>query len=984
MAGQVVAVALTYVVGRALSKPQIKIWLPGLPPLEFNNPLFQRREGQRLGSLQIQETAEGAPQNRCFGPENRVAGALVWMSDLKEIKKRESGGGKGGSGGEFITYQYFAHVIVQLCRAEDPISRVPKIWADGKLVFDLDTNIDYSSNAIDALVEQTVPWIAINGIPNPSARYNLVLESDVSTPGVPDLSKLKSGNPVTIDGYGGTQFVNVELTDTPTVGSTSITLKTTSGTVSINVDDVVEFLGTDVSYSVQSAVVIGTGGGSVTIRNTVENDRPIASGGTPVPAVIKRGTRINNGTFDVVSSNKDNDPNPPQTTRVRITDRKNRFRKFTAAAAGTTVSIQQDQAAFRGSQIGSVDVLHGGADQAVPAILQQIEGDDVSQVYAMRNRSGFALTDLNLTDFGNRVPNFEALVEQQADPGQVADAILTILTKDGGWAESAVDVSGVTGEFRGYAIRGPQPPRQSLLPLMVAFDVVQWERAGKLYFANRSAIPIVDVDSSLIGAYEGGDGSNSLAIVDPPEEGLPSEVNVSYRSTDNELQQATRRSARTDGDLPVDVATVDLGALAISDDHAQQIADRLLAVAWGARRQFTVPLPPSMIGQVRNGMILRFGPVYGQTWKTYVERVDRGANDMLVASGIEYDEVLLEQSGTAEGTLGFSSNGNSQDGPHGQAAPVDLALLDIPPLLDQHRLEPGVYVAARPADTSRPWRGAVLYWSRDAGRTWNRVADIPNESVLGELVTPPATTVNAGSWDRANTIRVKITHPQVELGSVTEDACLSGANRWLVGREIIGAATITYVERDPVDGARTYDLSTLLRGLQGTDQSMEEHVAGEQVVWLDGPGVQFVELGYPHVDHERLWKLVPHGATVDDAEAVRTAVTGRNCKPFHVRDAKASRDGSNNITLIWERMTRAQRTFLEQGEPLDEEVEAYELDVVVGGVVKRTIKVSGARTTTYSAANQTTDGITPGDPVTFRIYQMSAGFLRGQESEFVL
>jgi hypothetical protein len=60
--------------------------------------------------------------------------------------------------------------------------------------------------------------------------------------------------------------------------------------------------------------------------------------------------------------------------------------------------------------------------------------------------------------------------------------------------------------------------------------------------------------------------------------------------------------------------------------------------------------------------------------------------------------------------------------------------------------------------------------------------------------------------------------------------------------------------------------------------------------------------------------------------------------------------------------------------------ERYEVDILSGVTVVRTISVSAATTTTYSAANQTTDGLTPGNPVSLVIYQMGDLVGRGRAS----
>jgi hypothetical protein len=87
---------------------------------------------------------------------------------------------------------------------------------------------------------------------------------------------------------------------------------------------------------------------------------------------------------------------------------------------------------------------------------------------------------------------------------------------------------------------------------------------------------------------------------------------------------------------------------------------------------------------------------------------------------------------------------------------------------------------------------------------------------------------------------------------------------------------------------------------------------------------------------------------------------------------------SDNLTITWERVTRANTRLLStQAVPLLEPFERYEVDVVDGsGTVLRTISVSDA-VATYSAANQTTDGLTPGDPVDVIVYQVGDIIRRG-------
>lgn len=86
------------------------------------------REGPRLAELNVQTSSYGSQIPRIFGTM-RVAGTVVWATDLREDKTRE-GGGKGRPG--TTTYSYSVSFAVAL--SARPILAVHRIWADGKLL----------------------------------------------------------------------------------------------------------------------------------------------------------------------------------------------------------------------------------------------------------------------------------------------------------------------------------------------------------------------------------------------------------------------------------------------------------------------------------------------------------------------------------------------------------------------------------------------------------------------------------------------------------------------------------------------------------------------------------------------------------------------------------------------------------------------------------------------------------------------------------
>lgn len=98
--------------------------------------------GPRLDKLQLQHSGYGAVLPKVMG-RMRITGIVIWLKIYEERVEHttEVGGGKGGGGGETevttVEYLYYASIAIALCQG--PISGVYKIWGDGKLFYNTDT-----------------------------------------------------------------------------------------------------------------------------------------------------------------------------------------------------------------------------------------------------------------------------------------------------------------------------------------------------------------------------------------------------------------------------------------------------------------------------------------------------------------------------------------------------------------------------------------------------------------------------------------------------------------------------------------------------------------------------------------------------------------------------------------------------------------------------------------------------------------------------
>ncbi|WP_417684631.1 baseplate multidomain protein megatron [Roseibium sp.] len=112
-------------------------------------------ETGRLADLSVQASNEGAALPRVYG-RVRLAGQVIWATRFEEEVTEERQGGKGG-GGQTTTvrsYAYYANFAVALC--EGPVTKIGRIWADGKLLDTSRLNMRLYTGALDQLPDPLI------------------------------------------------------------------------------------------------------------------------------------------------------------------------------------------------------------------------------------------------------------------------------------------------------------------------------------------------------------------------------------------------------------------------------------------------------------------------------------------------------------------------------------------------------------------------------------------------------------------------------------------------------------------------------------------------------------------------------------------------------------------------------------------------------------------------------------------------------------
>jgi hypothetical protein len=538
--------------------------------------------------------------------------------------------------------------------------------------------------------------------------------------------------------------------------------------------------------------------------------------------------------------------------------------------------------------------------------------------------------------------------------------LVTAILADYGF--DAHDARRLAGVVPGYVIDRMMSPRDALQPLELAYFFDSLESDGRIVFHHRAADPPV-LSLSEDDLVEERATDALLTLTRAQETDLPASAKVSHIAAAGDYRQAVAEGRRLTG-ASGRVARAEL-PIVLDHESASQIADAWLFETWAARERALLKLPPSALA-IEPGDILSVDKSGVNVLVRVTEIGERGVRE-IEARSIDPDVY----SGGASRSRDTSEDGTVFDGtPH-------VVFLDLPLLRGDEPPEAG-YVAA----FQSPWPGAVAVFGspEDAGYVLRARAAAP--AVMGETLDPlPAGPIAV--VDRATRLRVQLTGG--ELASVTALQMLAGGNAAAIGNAD-GGWEIVQFETATLVGERTYELSSLLRGQAGTESEMRAPLAAGAPFVLLGSEIARVNLTSGEIGLPLHWRFGP--ATRDIADRTYAAAThtfvGRGLKPLSPAHVRAARTGGGDIALAWKRRTRIGGDGWDAIEvPLAEDGERYEVDILDGPDVVRTIE-SATPGCIYAAAEQTTDFGSTQSAVSVAVYQISATHGRGTPKHAVV
>lgn len=531
-----------------------------------------------------------------------------------------------------------------------------------------------------------------------------------------------------------------------------------------------------------------------------------------------------------------------------------------------------------------------------------------------------------------------------------------------------IDASQIDQPVKGYRVSDTGAIRAAIEPLQGAwpFDVVQ--RGYTIVFVPRGTSSIATIPAAMLDARKDSDTPGTqLSISNEMDTQLPRRVQVRYMDETREYDIAEQGQEKTATES-ISIRDIEV-AIVLNADEAAGMAEVLLHMYWLERRDVTFRLPPEYRGLEAADVITITGE-----WGVYQLRL---ININLLSDG------RLECSAKYNSAAIYAPTAKGEEGGAIPSPEVPLrgpsiyALLDIPLLADENNI-PG-WPGAMASYTSG-WPGGLIYRSTDGGQTWADLQGFSSPVTMG-FVRGALGDGRVDIFDTEN--RAFSDLLSGEISSISELAQLNGGNMLAYGAP--GRWEICSPRNCELQPDGSYLMYDWLRGRFGTEWAMDTHQPGDAIILLTDPDVVFVSMPSASIGATYQYRGITAGASIDSDTSRSITYSAVNLKPLSPVYLNGDRVVSSlNWNISWIRRGRLSpewRDFVDV--PVGEASEAYEIDIMDGADVARTL-TSSTPSVTYTAAQQIEDFGAEQETINVRVYQMSATVGRGYPLEGTL
>lgn len=529
----------------------------------------------------------------------------------------------------------------------------------------------------------------------------------------------------------------------------------------------------------------------------------------------------------------------------------------------------------------------GTGDQAPDPLIAAAEGAE--RCPAFRGIAYAVFEDLDLSEYGNRIPalTFEVL----ADAGALTMAdLLDGVVGDTDAAVPLPAVSGLTAE-------GSPAEILAVLDPFFPVDCDACDTLLALRPERGQAAPIPLPEAATSDDEEDFGGNAGFASKRAKDTDQPVAI-LRYYDVDRDYQPGAQRAAGRP--LPGQPRSIDLPA-ALDAVSARTLIDRAARRNQWARHSIawrTTQLDPA----VRPGALVTL-PDHPGLWRVQEWEWRKHGVDLLLVRR------MPDLSGA-----GAADPGRANPAPDLAAATTLLAACELP--WDGNPATPVPLLLAMPSSASPNWGGASLFVDHGDGALVALGPSGRDRATIGLTINALA-AANPVLFDRANRLTVQLAASHFVLAEASQRQLAMGANRALVGAELIQFAHARAL------GGGQWELAGLWRGRGGTEAALSSHVAGERFILLDGSGAMLD----PDLVGSAPDVVIAAVGLADPAPVMATiALRGIGFappSPVHARWRIAA-DGA--ATLSWVRRARGGWHWDDAAEtPLNEQRELYEL-----------------------------------------------------------
>lgn len=541
----------------------------------------------------------------------------------------------------------------------------------------------------------------------------------------------------------------------------------------------------------------------------------------------------------------------------------------------------------------------------------------------------------------------------------------------------------VLSVVRGLTIDSIASPRDIFELLGGAFFFDAFSSEGVVKFSLRQYAPTIALSIDDLVVTD--DNPGGYALTRSQETELPAVAKVSFYDESNDYQVLTVDAVKQTGQSSNTITAS--YPVVMAEAAARAIPQTQIMEAWTARENGTIGLPPSKLA-LDPGDVIDI-TIKGRAMSLRIDGFEVGEFRQTTVHGFDVSNYGGLQFEGRQATIPVTPFWG----------PSLVTFLQIP-LFTGEEARPWSTVAVAFQD---PWPGGgVAIYRDDNNGGWLLDTVIRSPSAIGELTFDFYDVSSPWIWDDTTECYVTLYSDDQLLGT-TDDAVLNGANLMGVENTDGGWEIFSFVNADLLS-PRHYKLTRLLRGLGGSEHEMRHPVAaGARLVFLSTADMERLNVPLSYLRSDLSVRYGPAPVAVDDFRFIDATVNimGVGIKPlFPVQlDAVKSYPGGGGTkewVLTWVRRARPPNNNDLGDEPLNEEIELYDVEILDGVTVVRTYSgvgpavnpvttadgpVTCSGTVTWTLAQQITDIGSDQYAVTFRVYQISGSYGRGEPAE---